>query len=407
MDAFFASVEIRDNPILQDKPLIIGALPNERGVVSTCNYEARKYGIHSAMNIKEAYYLCPNGIFMRPDIKKYRAISHQLHEIWKTYASAAEPIALDEAYLDITLQAGNIDGARRIAKKIKQRTLDELGLTCSIGVAYSKSAAKTASEEKKPNGYFEIPTRSDFVNLIINRDVSVIFTVGIKTAKKLHSVGIHTVRDIQNNKDYVIKMFGKQGRLIVDLSFGIDNREVVTYRPQDAKSIGREITFQKDVNDMELLQDVLLLLVLYISNRLKSIGLKGSSITLKISYADMKTITRSRTIIETDSILSIYNEALQLLNHIIINNPIRLLGISIHNLSYEEERQLCFDFFMDDSIKNQASILKNYLKKLNERYKIDFVGNYEKIYQVDTLHKTVEYMRKFKNRPANINQHLK
>ena len=165
MDAFFASVETRDNPALRGKPLIIGSLPGERGVVATCSYEARKYGIHSAMNIKDAYRLCPNGIYMHPDMDKYKAVSGQLHEIWNAYASAAETIALDEAYLDVTEQAGDLEGARRIAQAIKRRTKDETGLTCSVGVAYSKSAAKTASEEKKPNGYFEIPTAKDFVNL--------------------------------------------------------------------------------------------------------------------------------------------------------------------------------------------------------------------------------------------------
>ena len=158
MDAFFASVEIRDDPSLRGKPLIIGSLPHERGVVATCSYEARRYGVHSAMNIKEAYRLCPHGVYMHPNFEKYKAVSDQLHEIWNTYATASQYIALDEAYLDVTQRAGDMDGARSIARAIKQRTLDELGLTCSVGVAYSKTAAKTASEEKKPDGYFEIPT---------------------------------------------------------------------------------------------------------------------------------------------------------------------------------------------------------------------------------------------------------
>lgn len=166
MDAFYASVEMRDHPSLRGKPLIIGSMPNERGVVATCSYEARKYGIHSAMNIKEAYRRCPNGIYMRPDFDKYKAVSAQLHEIWNTYADASEYIALDEAYLDVTGKAKNFDGAREIAHTIKRRTHDELGLSCSVGVAYSKTAAKTASEEKKPDGYFEIPDEKAFMDLI-------------------------------------------------------------------------------------------------------------------------------------------------------------------------------------------------------------------------------------------------
>lgn len=147
MDAFFAAVEIRDNPSLRGKPLIIGSLPGERGVVATCSYEARKYGIHSAMNIKEAYRLCPNGIYMHPNMEKYKAVSGQLHEIWNSYATALEAIAFDEAYLDVTQRAGNFEAAGQIGHEIKRRVREELGLTCSVGVAYSKTAAKTASEE--------------------------------------------------------------------------------------------------------------------------------------------------------------------------------------------------------------------------------------------------------------------
>ena len=163
MDAFYASVEMRDDPSLRGKPLIIGSLPHERGVVATCSYEARKYGVHSAMNIKEAYRLCPNGVYMHPNFDKYRAVSDQLHQIWNEYASATESIALDEAYLDATEKAGSWENACAFAHTIKRRTREELGLTCSVGVAYSKTAAKTASEEKKPDGYFEIPTEEAIV----------------------------------------------------------------------------------------------------------------------------------------------------------------------------------------------------------------------------------------------------
>ena len=244
MDAFYASVEMRDDPSLRGKPLIIGSLPHERGVVATCSYEARKYGVHSAMNIKEAYRLCPNGVYMHPNFEKYKAVSAQLHAIWDSYATASETIALDEAYLDVTQRAGDFEGARQIAREIKQRTRDELGLTCSVGVAYSKTAAKTASEEKKPDGYFEIPTAEDFVHLISDRDVRVLYTVGAKTAEKLHAAGLRTVRDIQTHAELVAQMFGKQGRWIVQIANGIDDRKVVPYRPEDAKSISRELTFQ-------------------------------------------------------------------------------------------------------------------------------------------------------------------
>ena len=262
MDAFYASVEIRDNPALRGKPLIIGSLPQERGVVATCSYEARKFGVHSAMNIKEAYRLCPQGVYMHPNFEKYRAVSRQLHTIWNTYATASEYIALDEAYLDVTQNAGTWERACEFAREIKQRTLEELGLTCSVGVAYSKTAAKTASEEKKPDGYFEILSPKAFTDLIADRDVQVLYTVGEKTAQKLHAAGIRTVRDVQQRQEEVIRLLGKQGRWVTQIAFGIDDRSVTPYRPEDAKSIGREITFQEDVGDYAFLKEVLFLLAL-------------------------------------------------------------------------------------------------------------------------------------------------
>ena len=222
MDAFYASVEVRDDPSLAGKPLIIGSLPSERGVVATCSYEARKYGVHSAMNIKEAYRRCPQGIYMHPNFEKYRAVSGQLRRIWYDYAVKMEPIALDEAYLDVTYSAGSFERAGEMAREIKARTRSELGLTCSVGVAYSKTAAKTASEEKKPDGYFEIKTAQDFVDLMIDREVRSLYTVGAKTAEKLNRIGIYTVRDIQDRKDEIIERFGKHGQLITELAFGID-----------------------------------------------------------------------------------------------------------------------------------------------------------------------------------------
>ena len=214
MDAFYASVEVRDNPALAGKPLMIGALPTERGVVATCSYEARKYGIHSAMNIKEAYRLCPNGIYMHGNFDKYRAVSAELHKIWNDYASASEYIALDEAYLDVTETAVDVEKAREFAREIKRRVLEEQRLTCSVGLAYSKTAAKTASEEKKPNGYYEILTPEAFTALLAERNVKALYTVGAKTAEKLSQLGIFKVKDIQDKRDTVIQLLGKQGRMI-------------------------------------------------------------------------------------------------------------------------------------------------------------------------------------------------
>ena len=393
MDAFFAAVEVRDDPSLRGKPLIIGSLPHERGVVATCSYEARPFGVRSGMNIKDAYRLCPQGVYMHPNFDKYKTVSRQLHEIWEAYASAAESIALDEAYLDLTETAGDWETAREIAQTIKRRTLQEIGLTCSVGVAYSKTAAKTASEEKKPDGYFEIRTAEDFVNLIIDRDVRVLYTVGAMTAEKLHGAGIHTVRDIRERQEEVVRLLGKQGRWIARLAQGIDERRVEPYRPEEAKSIGRELTFQKDVDDFAFLQDVLVLLALSVENRARRVGLHGSGLTLKVTYADMKGVTRSSMNLFHDDAASIWQEAARLLDQI-ERRPIRLIGVSLGHLAPEEERQLSFaDCFADESEAQQAA-LRRLLDTLQARYRLDFAGHLPEIMHTETLHKTVEYMRK-------------
>ena len=200
MDAFYAAVEVRDDPELRGKPLIIGALPHERGVVSTCSYEVRKYGVRSAMSIKEAYRLCPGGIYIHPNMGKYIEASGRIHDIWLTYTDIIEYISLDEGFLDVTGSAARFGGAREVGLLIKERTAAETRLTCSVGVGYSKTSAKLASEEKKHDGYFEIPSPEALKTLIMDRNVSAIYGVGPKTAESLQGVGIATVREILDNK---------------------------------------------------------------------------------------------------------------------------------------------------------------------------------------------------------------
>ncbi len=393
MDAFYASVEVRDDPALSGKPLIIGALPSERGVVATCSYEARKFGVHSGMSIKDAYRLCPRGIYRHPDFDKYRAVSHQLREIWRSYAAAMETIALDEAYLDVTEQAGNWEGAREIAQLIKRRTREELHLSCSVGLAYSKTAAKTASEEKKPDGYFEILSPKAFTDLIADRDVQVLYTVGEKTAQKLHAAGIRTVRDVQQRQEEVIRLLGKQGRWVAQIAFGIDDRSVTPYRPEDAKSIGREITFQEDVGDYAFLKEVLFLLALNVENRVRRVGLHGKGVTLKLTYANMKSITRSRILEDCVDAVTIYREAEKLLEQV-ENKPVRLIGVSVYNLTGEEERQMSFSELLGEEPSDRAAELKRLLAELQDHYHLDFEGHLEQLYHTQTLHRTVEYMRR-------------
>ena len=395
MDAFYASVEIRDNPALEGKPLIIGSMPNERGVVATCNYEARKYGVHSGMNIKDAYRQCPDGIYMHPNFDKYKKESSRLHEIWADYASASEYIALDEAYLDVKEKAKDWDGARQIAKLIKQRTRDEVGLSCSVGLAYSKTAAKTASEEKKPDGYFEILDAEAFRNLLADRDVRALYTVGPKTAEKLSVYGIHTVMDIRNNRERVEEILGKTGIWIADLAVGIDDRDVTPYRPEDAKSISRELTFQEDDSDFEFLKEVMLLLSMSVETRAKRVGLHGSGVSIKITYSDMKSVTRSKSPVNCETAIEIYNEAVRLLEQV-DQKKVRLVGVGIYNLSSDEYRQLTLDDISGEFRKRHEEELKVALDSLGRHYGLDFAGNLDKLQHMETLYKTVEYMRKHK-----------
>jgi DNA polymerase-4/DNA polymerase IV (DinB-like DNA polymerase) len=341
MDAFYASVEARDNPALAGKPLIIGSLPQERGVVATCSYEARKFGVHSAMNIKDAYRLCPQGIYMHPDMKKYKLVSSKLHEIWSSYAGVVEYMSLDEGYLDVTNTAEGFGGARAIAWKIKERTKAELGLTCSVGIGYSMTSAKMASEEKKPDGFFEIPTPEAFVNLVLDRDVKVLYGVGERTAEKLKEARIFTVRDVQNNRQRVINMLGKMGKYIADLSVGIDERPVTHYDEADAKSIGREITFQNDTMSYDFLKDVLMILSISLEARLSRHSLYARTTTLKLTYSDMKSITRSYSGESIYRAHEIFMAAIPMLKGL-LTNSVRLIGISLQNLSGEYSHQLTF-----------------------------------------------------------------
>lgn len=400
MDAFYASVEIRDDPSLRGKPLVIGSLPHERGVVATCSYEARKFGVRSGMNIKDAYRLCPQGVFMHPNFDKYKAVSEQLNAIWNTYASASQRISLDEAYLDVTEQAVDWEGARRIGHLIKQRTLDEVHLTCSVGVAYCKTAAKMASEEKKPDGYFEIPTAEDFVNLILDRDVAVLYTVGAQTAKKLHDAGIMTVRDLRQHPDEVVRLLGKHGRWLVQVAHGDDDRPVEPYRPEEAKSVGREVTFQENVYNYELLKDVLFLLALSVERRAGRYGLRGKGVTLKLTYTNMRSISRSHTLnYATASAVIIYREAVALLEGVKWD-PVRLVGVSIYNITDHDEGQIIMrDLFEDQS--QQDNERQRVFDALQRRYGLDFAGHLEQIHRMETMHKTIEYMRKhFRLLPA-------
>jgi len=372
MDAFFAAVEVRDDPGLRGKPLIIGALPHERGVVATCSYEAREYGIRSAMSIKEAYRRCPHGIYMHPNGWKYVKASEYIRKIWLNYTDIAELVSLDEGFLDVTGSAFHFGGAKKIAFEIKKRTQEELGLTCSVGIGYSMMSAKLASEEKKPDGFFEIPDAKALTNLIIDRNVRIIYGVGPKTADALQLYGIKTVRDLLDNKHVVVANLGGQGQHFIDLAEGKDDRKVTPYYEGEAKSISRETTFQQDITDFDYLKDALRLLAKELSLILRFDGIYTRTITLKVKYANMKQITRSKTGNTVSRTKDIYKVASALLDTV-EKRPIRLIGIGLSGFEDTDYRQLT----IDDSGKRQDSEKEETLDKtlltLQRRYGGDII----------------------------------
>jgi len=367
MDMFFAAVEIRNNPELVGKPLIIGALPSERGAVSTCSYEARKFGVRSAMSIKEAFRLCPEGIYMHPNGHKYTEASKQIHKIWNDYTDLCETISLDEGFLDVSGSEHLFGGAAAIGHEIRRRVKDETGLTCSVGIGYSMMSAKLASEEKKPDGFFEILTPEALRNLIIDRSVRTIYGVGAKTAAELQRIGITTVRGIYESRQAVIHLLGNHGRQIIDLADGIDTRRVTPYA--EPKSIGNEHTFQQDIKDFDYLRDVLLLVAQKLSFDIRLKGIYARTVTLKVTYSDMKQITRAKSGEPTDRASVIYETASALLDKI-EKRLVRLVGISLSGFSDTPDQQMTL---FDSGDNGQHDKLSESMMKLQIKYGRDIV----------------------------------
>lgn len=352
MDAFYASIEERDNPELIGKPVIVGSPPGTRGVVSTCNYIARKYGVRSAMSSTEAYRRCPHATFVKPHFKKYKEASDIVHSIMAEYTDKLEFVSLDEGYMDVTGSELLFGSAEKIAKEIQRRVYESVGTTCSVGVGYSLMSAKCASEEKKPKGFFAINNPEEFLTLMYDRPVGELYGIGKKTAERLTNMGIKTVGRLASTDPDRLASFGSMGAELINHARGIDNREVIT----DAapKSIGRETTFLKDVTDRELLCDTLLLLSGDVSYRLYKHEMWGKTVTLKIKFMDMKSITRSYSGKYVRSTEQIYKIAARLLEHEALPKAVRLIGVSVSNLTDEPYVQLSFDSEANSAIKESA-----------------------------------------------------
>ncbi|MCD4817998.1 MAG: DNA polymerase IV [Candidatus Cloacimonetes bacterium] len=355
MDAFFAAVEIRDHPEYKGKPIIVGGSPTKRGVVSTCSYEARKYGIRSAMASALAIKLCPHAIFVRGRFEAYREASQQINQIFQEFTEQIEPVSIDEAYLDVTNNMQNFKSATEIARKIKQKIFEITKLTASAGVSYNKFIAKIASDFDKPDGLVVIPPNQaeKFLNALPIRKFH---GIGKVSEKKMKSLGIFTGKDLREVelKD-LLKNFGKVGRFYYNVVRGIDEREVKIHHVR--KSIGNEKTFVKDIDDPVQLRDFLKTSAHKIALKLKEKGAKARTLTLKIKYANFDIVTKRKTIQTpiNDEMIILHIAENLLLQNIQDKRLIRLLGISVSNLVWKNERiseQLLFPFHKDYPIFN-------------------------------------------------------
>jgi len=335
MDAFYASVEQRDNPELVGKPVAVGS-PGERGVLTTASYEARKYGVKSAMPSKVAARLCPDLIFVRPRFDAYKEVSTQIRSIFFEYTDLVEPLSLDEAFLDVTENKKDIPSATIIAREIKDKIKSQTQLTASAGISINKFLAKIASDVNKPDGLFLIPPEKA-VEFVENLLIENFFGIGRVTAKKMHEMGIKTGLDLKKiSEPDLRKKFGKVGSYYYQIARAEDHRAVNPHRIR--KSIGAENTFIEDLVDMQDIKMELENILDILYERIKKSNTKGKTLTIKVKYSDFQQITKSKTLtnwIKDKSQLKSTYEGL--LNQVEIRNGIRLLGITLSHLNHEED----------------------------------------------------------------------
>lgn len=350
MDAFYASVEQRDFPEYRGKPIVVGGKPDSRGVVATASYEARVYGIRSAMSCSKAYQLCPTAIFVYPRFDAYSAASKSIREIFSRYTDIIEPLSLDEAYLDVTEDKLGIGSAIDIARSIKNAIKNELNLTASAGVSINKFVAKVASDINKPDGLTFIGP-SKIKSFMEKLPVEKFFGVGKVTAAKMKAMQINTGADLKNfSQEQLIAQFGKSGKFYYQIVRGIDERPVRAHR--ETKSVGAEDTLAEDTNDDAVMHDLLKQISETVASRMEKHQLSGKTVTLKIKFEDFKLITRSRSFaLPINKADAIYAEAIKLLLEAHLGfAKVRLLGITLSRFYDElplesfESNQLEFDF---------------------------------------------------------------
>jgi DNA polymerase-4 len=337
LDAFFAAVEQRDRPDLRGKPVIVGGGdPTARGVVSAASYEARRYGVHSAMPLRTAYALCPHGVFLPVDGRKYQAVSREVMTILRSFTPLVEPVSIDEAFLDVAGSRALFGDGPTIAVAIKSRTRSEVGLTASVGVATCKLVAKIGSDLRKPDGLVVVQP-GDEAAFLDPLPISRLWGVGEKTATALAEYGVRTIGDLARlPDDLLVRRFGKQGGSLGARARGIDPDPVGGAEP--AKSIGHEHTFDVDTADPEVIDRTLLAMADGVSARLRSAGLKAGTVQVKIRDSSFRTITRQRTLPEpTDLTEPIWHVAMELARPELRGMRVRLLGVTATNLGERQQ----------------------------------------------------------------------
>ena len=351
MDAFYASVEQRDDPSLKGKPVAVGGSPEGRGVVAAASYEARMFGVHSAMSMARAIRLCPSLVIVHPDFQKYRTASNAVFAIFRDVTPLVEPLSLDEAYLDVTENSWGETLATTVAKRVKARILEETRLTASAGVAPNKFLAKVASGWKKPDGLTVIsPERVE--PFLRQLPADALWGVGPVTAKKLRSLGIERLVDVRTADLQVLRdAVGSMADWLRQLAHGIDERPVTPHR--EAKSSGSETTYPEDLTDIEVVRDEVAQMAAHAVGWLSRKNLFARTVTIKVRYADFTTITRSHTAAPTREEADIAGRAVALLSKTDAGGrPVRLLGVSVHNLSadldQEPDDRLPFDVVDSD-----------------------------------------------------------
>ncbi len=366
MDAFYASVEQRDNPDLRGQPVIVGGRPSDRGVVAAASYEARQYGIRSAMPTARALKLCPHAQVIRGRMGHYREISHQLREVMGAYTDWVEPLSLDEAYLDLTPAADGFDEAERVGHALKRRIRERTRLTCSVGIGPNKSVAKLASDHAKPDGF--VVVRPDEVDAFLGPlSVRALSGVGSATGAKLGEMGVFTVAELRERPlSQLTEAFGKWGVDLYQRARGNDERPVNP--DHDPKQLSRETTFAEDRRDMNDLERVLDALSEEVAADLRAEGRRARTVQIKARYADFTTITRSVTLAEPIDDVGVIREAARVLFQSRVEQPeggFRLLGVGVGNLSDGQSRQLpLFPEFEASSATQLAQVRRTLRRRL-------------------------------------------